>query len=199
MHRRIASLAIEPVIVERNIGRAHELARTDAAARALFAAHLEQIGKVVVEQQRQVEARGLLAVVLHADALIGGAAPQEDRAHDVQHVLLQHDPAASINVGIGEIDRQRRIVVAHVGAEQQRLHFVQHQLEPGEIASVGVEQPIGPAGGCADIAMAVEHDKRVVMLERTARPRGRPRHRNVERRFRDRLDRLDLQLGYDFS
>ena len=199
MHRRIARLAIEPVIVERDIGRAQQLARTDAAARTLFAAHLEQIGKVVVEQQRQGEARGVLAVVLHADALIGRAAPQKDRAHDVQHVLLQHDPAIAVHIGVGEIDGQRRIVVAQIGAEQQRLHVVQHQFEPGEIAGVGVEQPIGPAGGCADIAMAVEHDERVVMLERTARPRGRPRHRNIERRFRDRLDRLDLQLGYDFS
>ena len=90
---RAARLAVEPVIVQRHIGRTEQFAGTDAAARTLFAAHLEQIGKVVIEQQRQGEARGVLAVVLHADALIGRSAPQEDRAHDVQHVLLQHDPA----------------------------------------------------------------------------------------------------------
>ena len=134
--------AVEPAIFERNVGRPEQLAGADAAARALLAAHLEQIGEIIVEQQRQVEARGRLAVILQADALIGGAAPQEDRAHDVQHVLLQHDAAVAVDVGIGEIDGQRRIVVAQIGAEQQRLHVVQHQFEPREIAGVGVEQAV---------------------------------------------------------
>ena len=57
-------------------------------------------------------------MVLQTDPLIGGAAPQEDGADDMQHVLLQYDPAVAIDVGIGEIDRQSRIVVAQIGAEQ---------------------------------------------------------------------------------
>jgi len=115
----------------------------DAAARAPFAAHLEQIGEVVVEQQRQVEARRPVAMVLHADPLIGRSPPQEDRAHDVQHVLRQHDPAAAIDVGIGEIYRQRGIVVTQIRTQQQRLHLVEHEFEPGKIAGVRVEQAIG--------------------------------------------------------
>ena len=188
MQRGRARLAVEALIFEHHVGRTEQLAGADAPARALFAAHLEQIGKIIVEQQRQIEARGPVAVVLQADPLIGRSAPEKDRAHDMQHVLLQHDPALAIDVGIGEIDRQRRIVVAQVRAEQQRLHLVQHELEPGEIAGIGVEQPVRSAGGRADIAMAVEHDEGVVVLERAPRPRRGPGHRNVERRFRDHFD-----------
>ena len=87
-------LPSRPLIFERDIGGAEQLAGADAAARALLAAHLEQIGEIVVEQERQIEAGRPVAMVLHADALIGGAAPQEDGAHDVQHVLLQDDAVA---------------------------------------------------------------------------------------------------------
>ena len=186
-----ADLAVEPAIFEHDIGGAEQPAGADSPARTALAAHLEQIGKIIVEQQRQIETRRQVAVILQADALIGGAAPQEDRAYDVQHVLLQHEPAVAIDVGIGEVDGQRRIVVAQIGAEQQRLHLVEHHFEPGEIARIGIEQAVGPAGGGADIAVAVEHDEGVVVLERAPRPRRRARHRDVERRFRDVLGSLD--------
>ena len=92
------------------------------------------------------------------------------------------------------------IVVAQVRTEQQRLHIVQHQFEPGEITGVGIEQAVRAAGGRADVAVAVEHDESIVMLERAPRPRRGPGHRNVERRFRNRFDgpRRD-HLGYDFG
>ena len=71
----------------------------------------------------------------------------------------------SIDVGIGEIHRQRGIVVPQIRTQQQRLHFVKHQFKSRQIAGVRIEQAIGSAGGSADVAMAVEHDKRIVMLE----------------------------------
>ena len=114
-------LAVEPVIFEADVGGAEQLARAGAAARPLFAAHLEQIGEIVVEQQRQVEARAAVAMVLHADALIGGAAPQEHRAHDWIMSFCSTMRSLAIDVRIGEIDRQRGIVVAQIRAQQQRL------------------------------------------------------------------------------
>ena len=45
-----------------------------------------------------------------------------------------------------------------------------------------MEQAVGATGGSADVAMAVEHDEGVVVLEgKPAGPGRRPRHRNVER------------------
>ena len=67
--------------------------RSRAAARAAHAAHLEQIGEVAGEGERQLHVERAVAVVLEAQALIGGAAPQKKRAHDVQRVFRQHQLA----------------------------------------------------------------------------------------------------------
>ena len=46
--------------------------------------------------------------------------------------------------GIGQIDGEDGIVVADVGAQQQRLHAVDQQLETREIARVAMENAVGP-------------------------------------------------------
>ena len=79
---------------------------TATTTRPALATYLEQVSKIIVEQQGDIENGGVLAVVLNADPLIGSSAPQEDGADDVQHILLQHDAAAPVDVGIGEVDRQ---------------------------------------------------------------------------------------------
>ena len=105
VQRSAARFAIKPVILERDVGRTKDFAEPDAPARTPFAAHFEQIREVIVEQQRQVKARQPVTMILHTDSLIGRSTPQKDRAHDMQHVLLQHNPAIAIDIGIGEIDR----------------------------------------------------------------------------------------------
>ena len=185
MQPRGARDVIEAAIVEQHVGRPEQPARADAAALAPLAANFKQIGEVIVEQQCQSEAGAAVAMILHADALIGGAAPQEDRAHDVQQILLQVEASVTVNVGVGEIDRQGGIVVAQIGAEQQRLEIVEHELEPREVARIVVEQAIGTAGGRADVAVAVEHDEGVVVLERAPRPCRGPGHRDIERLLSD--------------
>src|SRR6201999_134064 len=110
----------------------------NATPRASFAAHFEQIGEVVIEQQRQIEARRKLSVILHADSLVTRSAPQKDGADDVQHVLLQYNSAVAIDVGIGQVDLQCRIVIAQIRAEQQGLDFVEHEFEPGEVTGIGI-------------------------------------------------------------
>src|SRR6266700_1428016 len=64
MQRRAARYAVEAFIFKQHVGRTEKLAGTDAAARTLFAAHLEQIGEIIVEQQRQFETHGTVAVIL---------------------------------------------------------------------------------------------------------------------------------------
>ncbi len=58
MQRGMARPAVEPLIIELHVGRPDQPAGADAPARTLFAAHLEQIGEVIVERQRQIETRG---------------------------------------------------------------------------------------------------------------------------------------------
>src|ERR1700693_1323462 len=97
LKRRAARFSVEPDIFQQDVGRTERFAGSYATARAALASHLKQIGEVVVEQQRQIEACRIFTVILQANALIGRSAPQEDRAHDVQHVLRQHDPSLAID------------------------------------------------------------------------------------------------------
>ena len=186
---RLPQLGVEALIAQHGGGGARHLAVDGAAALAPQAADLEQVGEVAVEQHGQAQIDRTFAVVLDRQPLIGRVAPEKNRAHDVQGVLRQHQVIVEIHVGIGQIDRQQRVVVAQVGAEQQRLHPVEQQLEMREKTRVAVEQAVGAAGRRADVAVAVEHDEGVVVLERTARPRGRTRRWNIERRLRNCVER----------
>src|SRR6185312_1646329 len=94
-----------------------------------------------------------------------------------------------IHVGVGQINRQQRVVVAQVGSEQQRLHAVEQQFEMRQETGVAVEQSVGAAGRRADIAVAVEYGEGIVVFERAARPRSRAGRWNVERRFRNGIER----------
>ncbi len=159
----------------------------DAAAFAPQPARLEDVGKVAREDEREREAHRPVAVVAHRDPLVGMIAPEEGGAHDVERVLLQDDALVEIDVGIGEIDAEHRIVVAHVEAEQQRRHAVEKKLEAREEARIRIEQAVGAARRRAHVAMTVEHRKRVAVLEHAARTGGRPGRRNVEGNFRQAI------------
>ena len=178
--RRAPPRIVEALVAQQNLVRVgDQAARCRAAPCAALAADLEQIGEIIVEAQRERDLDRLEAVVAHRDALIGRAAPQEDRARDMDDVLLQHDVLAGVDIGIGEIDREQGVVVAHIGAEQQRLHVVQPQLEVRKKARIGVEQSVRAARGRADVPMAVDHDESVAVLQGAPRARRRGCCRDV--------------------
>src|SRR2546423_909789 len=105
--------------------------------------------------------------------------------------------AAMLSVCIGEIDVEVEIVVPDRRAQQEGLRAVYQQLEVRKIARVAVEHAIGAAGGRADIAMAVEHGKGVVVLERSPRPGRGTGHGDVKGRFaRGRLGLGHCLSGY---
>src|SRR5262245_48352168 len=66
--------------------------------------------------------------------------------------------------------------------QQQRLGTVDQELELRQVARVVIEEPIG-AGTRPDIAKTVEHGKRIVVLQGSARARRRVGGRDVERRL----------------
>src|ERR1700743_915828 len=104
-------------------------------------------------------------MVLDANALIGRTAPQKYRPHDMEYVLLQDETSVAIDIGVAEIDGQRGIIVPQIGPKQQRLDIGQEKFQPRDIAGISIEQTVRTAGRSADIAVTVEHDERVVMLE----------------------------------
>ena len=96
--------------------------------------------------------------------------------------------SVDIDIRIGQVDGEDGVVVADVGAQQQRLLAVEQQFQTRQIARVAIEDAVRSAGRRADVAMAVEHDEAVAVLEGAARPRGGSGRWNVERGFRSLLD-----------
>src|SRR5262249_42852452 len=138
MQHRAARHTIESLVLQDHVGWARHPGRANAATRTLFAAHLEQVREVVVEQECQVEAFASFTVVAKANPLVRSPAPKKNCAHDMKHVLCQRQPAVTIDVGVGEIDRQRRIVVAQVGAKKQWLEVVEQEFEPCKVPSIDI-------------------------------------------------------------
>ncbi len=84
-----------------------------------------------------------------------------------------------------------RIVVANVGAQQQRLLPIDGQFETRQIPCVVIEDTVGFTQRCTDIAMVIDHRKRIVVLKRAMRARRLRRRRNIERRFVGGIMRLN--------
>ena len=111
-----------------------------------------------------------VAVIAHAKPLIGGVAPHEDGAQQVQRVLLQDHALICEYVRVGQVDDQRGVVVAQVRAQLQRLRVIHHELQPRQKPGVAVEHSVTASGGCAHVAKVVEDNEGVVVLERAPRP-----------------------------
>ena len=77
-------------------------------------------------------------------------------------------------IGIGEIDCEQRVVVAHIGAEQQRLRVVHAQFEVRKKARVGVKESVRAARRGADVPVTVDDDESVAMLQGAPRARRGP-------------------------
>src|SRR5436190_14181408 len=91
-----------------------------AASLAMRPANLEQIGKVIVEQDSQTKIDWLIAVIAQPQPLIRGVLPDEESAQNMDAILLHHDALTVDQIGIGQIYEKRGVVVANIGTEQQR-------------------------------------------------------------------------------
>ena len=134
------------------------------------AAHLEQIGKIAVEQEGQPQIHGAVAVVADRETLIGSVAQEENGANDVHRVFRQHQMVLEIGIRVCEVDGEQRAVVAHVRSQRQRLRAIEQEFQVREESRVAMKQAVRPAGRGADVAVAIEHDERIVVFQNVTRP-----------------------------
>jgi len=169
--RRAPQLAVETMIVQQRLVSSAQLRVRGTAAFTPRSAYLKQIGEVIGEHDRQAHVDRLIGVIAYPDSLIGGVAPKENRTQDMHPVLFHDDMLIGNDVRIGQIDDERGIVIAQIGAEQQRRDVVHQKFEAREKSCVTAEQSVGRIRRRSDIAVAVEDDEGVVMLERQPRTR----------------------------
>src|SRR5262249_2135349 len=83
--RRSPPSLIQSFVAEQDLATvAKHGARGRAPSRALLAAHLEEIRKIVVELQRDRNFDRPQTMISNRNSLIGGSAPEKDRARDMR-------------------------------------------------------------------------------------------------------------------
>lgn len=169
--RRIEGQGGEPpVSVETRITEHHpvrsELRRVLlAAAGAPRTAHLEQIGEIGFEGDLERDMPTAFVVVPHDEALEAGRLPEEARATHMNEVVLELEPTVVIEIGIGEIAGQGRIVVPHRRGQQHRAPSFDRQVEMRQVPGIAVEDALRAAGSRECVAVVVEDGEAVAMLQ----------------------------------
>ena len=82
---------------------------------------------------------------------------------------------------ICQFDGQKRVVVACIAAQQDRLPRVDQKLELRQEPGVVMKQAVGASARSADVAMIVDHHERILIFERGSRAWTRCRSRRSSR------------------
>ena len=139
MDGSVAALAIQSVIRQQNLRFADNATSRMTTALPAKTASFEDIGKIVVEVHGNRKLAILDSVVLKSDPYVHHAVTKKSRSGDMDRILRQYDAIADHDVRIAQVHLHVEIVVADVGAEQQRLGIVDQQLELRQEARVGIE------------------------------------------------------------
>ena len=168
-HERAEPHRVQADVAEGDAVGCLDRRRRGAATRARLAAHLEQVDEVRGEVHRQPQTLRPVAVVAHHDALVARALVDELHAMQVDALAPQRRLAGALEVGIGHLRGEDRVVGPGGRTEQQRAQAVDQQRARREDARVAVIQAFGTAGLAAEVAARVEHGEGVAVLQR-----GRP-------------------------
>ena len=147
------------------IGPKRDLLGELAAAGPLPASGFEEIRIVGVQADRETHRDVLEAVVMDAEALKADALPEKARPAQMQLATGQRRAAIGRHVGIGQIDREERVVLLHRRAQQQRALRSDRQLEAGQEARPFVVEALGARQDGVDVAVPVEHGEGFALFE----------------------------------
>jgi len=126
-------------------------------------AHLEDVGEVRGEIQRQRQKHILDAMVDHADPLEHPAVPDEAAALDMQDPGRRRPSAHRRKGAVGRVAGEIDIVLADARTQPRRPREPCGQHQPREDPGVIDEQAVGPA---LEVAPSVGHQKGVAVLQR---------------------------------
>ena len=140
--------------------------------------------------------QGLLTEIAQHQHLVAAAIPQELHAREVHGVLGQHQRLALLDVGIGEIDVEHRVVGAHGRAQQQRAALLDGELQARKKPRVLVIEAQRIAAAAGEIAVMIEQREGIAVLQCARRlVDQRIVRRDVERLRRPPPRRCGLRLS----
>ena len=97
---------------------------------AVRTADLEQVSKVVFEKNGEAEIDRLIAIIAHAEPLIGRIAPDKHCTKNMNPIFFHHEALAVDQVRIGQIDKKGSVVVTQIRAEQKWRLVIEQQFQP---------------------------------------------------------------------
>jgi len=121
--------AVQTFVRESHAGVPKDRRELPAGGVATRASDLEDVGEVDTPATPEGDVDRLEPVVRNADPLIANPIPQELLPRDVDRAARNREPPVGANVGVGQIHRQDRVVVAHAGIEQEQTVLAQQQPE----------------------------------------------------------------------
>src|SRR5690606_30061053 len=96
--------------------------------------------------------------------------PQTPRAADVDQVVLEPVLVRLVEIGIGKVEGEQRVVIAQHRTQQKRPLSADREKEMGKIAGVAMVDALRAVGAPEGISVVVEHGEGVPMLLRTRPP-----------------------------
>src|SRR5579872_1607141 len=120
---------IEPQIAQHHPVIADERRARLPACFAVLAPHLEQVREVGCETVGQPQTQGAIAEIAYHQLLVACTVPYELHAVQMDVFPPQRDRAVLEQIGIAEVGGEHGVVVLRRRGEQQRLCFLQKQLQ----------------------------------------------------------------------
>ena len=163
---RNAGHLVEPDVAKFEFAIAPPVDAARAAVRAPGAANFEQVGEIGVERDFHRDRPPDRAVAAQPDSLERRAVAQEFEARQMHRLALEpHLALGREQIGVGQIDHHRAIVVEQDRAKLKRLRTAQSNGEFAQEPRVAVKQTIGPERTPGEIALAVEYREQIIVLE----------------------------------
>src|SRR5918999_1839372 len=101
-----------------------------APPRACRASHLKEIRKVRAKAELDAHAVGLAVEIAQRKALEAGGVPKEAGTPDVDEVVLEREsPLCIVEIGIGEVAGEPRVVLADRRTQQQRPRAADREMK----------------------------------------------------------------------
>lgn len=157
--------AVQPLVREGHAGLLDDRRELPAGGVAPRASDLENVGEVDVPAAPEGHVDRLEPVVRYPYALVADPIPQELLPRDVDGAARNRELPVGADVGVGQIHRQDRVVVAHPRIEQEQTVLVQQQPETRQKARALVVETQLPHPDRRHVAEAVENGECVAVFQ----------------------------------
>src|SRR5581483_12336269 len=170
-----AQHVIQAFIGERNAVLIDLVVEPLSSPLPLHAPYFKDVGEIRPNRNTEGNYDLLQPIIHELEFFIAGALPEKFRPQQVQRVARNRNRVAMVNVYIGQIGAQDKVIRFDRGTEQQRTRVPQINDELGKIARTAEEDALFAQAKRFDVAITIKDRKRLPVLENPGTVVGRRR------------------------